>query len=148
MFPEFTPQLRAAMRDEIAAFVEHVTLDARRRRQAGDAADGAASLPRRRRCGRSTACPARAPPQGPPTCRAGQRAGLLTLAGVMSVYAHPDQTGPVGRGYMVSDKLLCITPPPAPDNVDAMLPKPDPNVTTRERLEQHRAIPPAPPATR
>jgi hypothetical protein len=42
---------------------------------------------------------------------------------------------------MVSDRLLCITPPPAPDNVDAMLPPPDPNVTTRERLENHRKDP-------
>jgi hypothetical protein len=41
----------------------------------------------------------------------------------------------------VSDKLLCITPPPAPDDVNSMLPKPDPGVTTRERLEQHRAEP-------
>jgi len=71
----------------------------------------------------------------------GQRAGLLTLAGVMAVYAHPDQSGPVGRGYLVSDRLLCITPPPAPDDVVAMLPPPNPNQTTRERLEAHRTNP-------
>jgi hypothetical protein len=139
LFPEFTPPLRAAMRDEIADFADHVM-------RAGDGKlqtlltsalsfPSAPLLPIYGLTGKPAA--AGAPIELPRQ----QRAGLLTLAGVMSVYAHPDQTGPVGRGYMVSDKLLCITPPPAPDDVNAMLPRPDPGVTTRERLEQHRVDP-------
>ena len=139
IFPEFTPALKTAMVEEIAAFVRHVTLDT--------AADGRLSTlltagysfpggPVRAIHGLSGTGAA-----GKVDLPAGQRAGLLTLPGVMSVYSHPNQTGPVGRGYMVSDRMLCITPPPAPDNVDAMLPKPDPNVTMRERLEMHRKDP-------
>jgi hypothetical protein len=60
---------------------------------------------------------------------------------VMALYAQPDQTRPVGRGFLVADKLLCATPPPPPNNVVPKLPAPDPNVTTRERLESHRANP-------
>jgi hypothetical protein len=56
----------------------------------------------------------------------------------MALYAHPDQTAPVSRGYLVSEKLLCVVPPPAPDDVVVMLPKPDPNKTTRERFAAHR----------
>jgi len=70
----------------------------------------------------------------------GQRAGILSLAGVMAVYAGTDQTKPVGRGFLVADKLLCNTPPAPPPNVP-LLPPPDPNVTTRERLEKHRSDP-------
>ena len=111
IFPEFNAALKAAMVEEISAFVQHVTLDT--------AADGRLSTlltagysfpggPVRaihglHRHGRRQ--------QGGPAAP-GQRAGLLTLPGVMSVYSHPNQTGPVGRGYMVSDRMLCITPPP------------------------------------
>jgi hypothetical protein len=139
LFPEFTPPLRAAMREEIAAFADHVVRD-------GDGKlatllTSVLSFP----AGPLLplyGLPARTGPATTPVALPReQRSGLLTLAGVMAVYAHPDQTGPVGRGYMVSDKLLCITPPPAPDDVNAMLPKPDPSVTTRERLEKHRSDP-------
>jgi hypothetical protein len=139
IFPEFTPALKTAMGDEIAAFVRHVTLDAAADGRLGTLLTASYTFPggpvralyglQGQGAGEKTDLPA------------GQRAGLLTLPGVMSVYSHPNQTGPVGRGYMVSDRLLCTTPPPAPDNVDAMLPKPDPNVTMRERLETHRKDP-------
>jgi hypothetical protein len=139
LFPEFTPQLRAAMRDEIADFADHVVRvgDGKLQTLLTSALSfpSAPLLPIYGLSGKPAA--AGAPVELPRD----QRAGLLTLAGIMSVYAHPDQTGPVGRGYMVSDKLLCITPPPAPDNVNAMLPPPDPAITTRERLERHRVDP-------
>jgi hypothetical protein len=142
LFPEFTPALRTAMRDEIGAFADHVlrTGDGRLQTLLTSSLSFPSApllpiygLPARQGMGQVADVPVELP-------RA-QRSGLLTLAGVMSVYAHPDQTGPVGRGFMVSEKLLCITPPPAPDNVNTMLPKPDANVTTRERLEQHRVDP-------
>ena len=89
------------MVEEIAAFVQHVTLDT--------AADGRLST--LLTAGYSfPGGPVRAIHGLPGTGAAskvdlptGQRAGLLTLPGVMSVYSHPNQTGPVGRGYMVSD---------------------------------------------
>jgi len=72
---------------------------------------------------------------------AGQRAGVFTLSGVMARHSHPDQSSLVGRGALVSDRLLCIDPPDPPDDVDAVVPKPDPNVSTRARFEQHRVDP-------
>jgi hypothetical protein len=58
----------------------------------------------------------------------------------MTLYAREDQTGPVGRGYLVADKLLCTTPAAPPNNVPP-LPPISPTVTTRERLEEHRKNP-------
>jgi hypothetical protein len=71
----------------------------------------------------------------------GQRAGLFTLAGVLARHAHPDQSSLVGRGALVSERLLCIDPPDPPQDVDAVVPRPDPSVTTRVRFEQHRVDP-------
>jgi hypothetical protein len=138
-FPDFTPELLQAMDDEISAFVTGVLRDGDARLDTLLDADfsfvrgplyalyglpapgtGAADVPTR--------------VQFP----AGQRAGILTLAGTLTTFAHPDQSSPVARGFLVSDRLLCITPPPPPPNVDTTVPPPDPNVTTRQRLEAHR----------
>jgi hypothetical protein len=138
LFKEFTPELRMAMRDEIDAFVNDVTLASKGNLGALlTASFGFPSGPLQGLYG----VPAKAGPAARTELPKGQRAGLLTLAGVMAVYAHPDQSGPVGRGYMISDRLLCNTPPPAPDDVNTNLAPPNPNVTTRERLEAHRSNP-------
>lgn len=139
IFPEFNAALKTAMVEEIGAFVQHVTLDTAADGRLSTLLTAGYSFP-----GGAVRAIHGLTGTGPASkvdLPRGQRAGLLTLPGVMSVYSHPNQTGPVGRGYMVSDRMLCITPPPAPDNVDAMLPKPDPNVTMRERLEMHRKDP-------
>jgi hypothetical protein len=137
LFPQWNPALRQAMRDELAAFGTRVTLE------------GDGKLSSLLTAGYSypnQALGALYGVQGAdgnkqvsfPT---GQRAGIYTLAGVMALYAHTDQSRPVGRGYLVADKLLCNPPPQPPNNVDANLPPVDPNLTTRERLEQHRKDP-------
>jgi hypothetical protein len=139
LFPQYTPAVRAAMGDDLASFASRVTLE------------GDGKLDTLFTAGFSYPAAALAPIYGLPdgagangmaqvTLPKGQRAGLLTLPAVMAVYAQTDQTRPVGRGFLVADKLLCTTPPPAPDNVP-MLPPPAPNVTTRERLEKHRSDP-------
>jgi hypothetical protein len=140
-YPMFTPEVRAAMKDELDEFADQVVRQGDGKLEtlltAGfsflrgplygvygvSAAGGAATGMRRA------------------DLPAGQRAGILTLAGVMAKHAHPDQSSPVGRGYVVSDRLLCVVPPDPPDNVDANVPTPDPNVTTRARFEMHRTKP-------
>ena len=72
---------------------------------------------------------------------ADQRAGVLTLAGVLAKYGHADQSSPVGRGKLVSERLLCLVPPDPPPGVAANIPPPDPNVPTRIRFEKHRTMP-------
>jgi hypothetical protein len=139
MFPQFTPALRTAMGVELATFSSRVTLE------------GDGKLATLLTAGFSYPNADLATLYGAPTAGAdgskkvdlpaGQRAGLLTLSSVMALYAQEDQTRPVGRGYLIADKLLCSTPPPPPNNVVPKLPAPDPNVSTRERLERHRADP-------
>jgi hypothetical protein len=138
LFPQYTPAVRDAMAADLNAFASRTTLE------------GDGRLETVLTAGYAYPPAALAPIYGLPdgmangnaqvTLPKGQRAGLLTLPAVMAVYAQPDQTRPVGRGFLIADKLLCNTPPPAPDNVP-MLPPPAPNVTTRERLEKHRSDP-------
>jgi hypothetical protein len=70
-----------------------------------------------------------------------QRAGLLTQVGFLAAHAHSNQTSPVHRGLAVRKNLLCTDLPDPPMNVDNTPPEPDPNATTRERFDQHRANP-------
>jgi hypothetical protein len=140
-YPMFTPEVRAAMKEELDEFADQVVRTGDGKLEtlltAGfsflrgplygvygvSAAGGAATGLRRA------------------DLPAGQRAGILTLAGVMAKHAHPDQSSPVGRGYVISDRLLCVVPPDPPDDVDANVPTPDPNSTTRARFEMHRTKP-------
>jgi hypothetical protein len=66
-----------------------------------------------------------------------KRAGLLTQPALMALIAHPDQTAPIQRGVFVRDQLLCQPAPPPPPTVNAVPPKPDPSLTTRQRFTQH-----------
>jgi len=136
LFPMFTPEVGAAMSAELAAFSSRVTLEGDGKLETLLTADysfPAAALA-------SIYGVSGANGTSKVTFPQGQRAGLLTLAAVQALYAHPDQTGPVGRGFLVAEKVLCETPPQPPNNVPA-LPAPSASVTTRERLEQHRKDP-------
>jgi len=70
-----------------------------------------------------------------------QRAGLLTMAGVLAVTSYPTRTSVVKRGAWVLSQLLCSSPPPPPANVP---PFPTAAITAtaqKEVLAQHRADP-------
>jgi hypothetical protein len=69
------------------------------------------------------------------------RSGLLTHPSVMAVHAHADQSSPVKRGAFIFDRVLCSALPDPPPTVNANPPKVDPNATTRQRFELHRANP-------
>jgi Protein of unknown function (DUF1592)/Protein of unknown function (DUF1588)/Protein of unknown function (DUF1587)/Protein of unknown function (DUF1585)/Protein of unknown function (DUF1595) len=64
------------------------------------------------------------------------RAGILTLGGVLSRYAHKLDASPVRRGVFIRDHLFCDPPPPPLPNVDTTPPPQDPTKTTRERFAQ------------
>lgn len=70
-----------------------------------------------------------------------QRSGILTQAGVLAVHSHADQSSPIRRGKMVRENLFCQPLAPPPPDADITPPEPDPNASTRERFEQHRAEP-------
>ena len=69
-----------------------------------------------------------------------ERGGLLTQASVLAVTSNPTRTSPVKRGKWVLDQLLGTPPPPPPPDIPS-LEKEELKGTMRERLEQHRANP-------
>lgn len=70
-----------------------------------------------------------------------ERRGLLTQGSLLSYNAHSNQTSPVHRGQLVRKEFLCDVVPPPPADVAIVVPEPDPNSTTRERLAMHAADP-------
>ncbi len=69
------------------------------------------------------------------------RAGLLTTGAFLSVMAHPATTSPAARGRFVSERLLCLTIPPAPGTVDTTVPEPIAPETKRDRFARHTTDP-------
>jgi hypothetical protein len=69
-----------------------------------------------------------------------QRRGLLTHPALMAAIAEHDTSDPIHRGTFVYTRALCQSIPDPPNAVPD-LPPLAPNVTTRQRLEMHRANP-------
>lgn len=134
MFPQFTPALSAAMREETLRLVddvvftggdtlellvaEHTFVDAQLAALYGVTAPAAGfervQLP---------------PEQG--------RIGVLGHASLLANLSHPDRTSPTRRGGFVQKNLLCTVIPPPPADVDTELPPPSEAETLRERLSAH-----------
>jgi hypothetical protein len=135
--PEFNDQLRAAMRAETQAFVEHVVWTGDHKLQTlltSNLGFPDAALAKVY----GVTGPTGAAPQMV-TLPAAQRAGVLTHAGVLAVHALPDQSSPVSRGKFVREQLLCTVPPPPPPNLNVTPPDVDPTKPTRERFAAHTA---------
>ncbi|MDX2050923.1 MAG: DUF1592 domain-containing protein [Polyangiaceae bacterium] len=64
-----------------------------------------------------------------------ERIGLLGQASVLATFAKAYESGPILRGKMGRVRFLCETLPPPPKAV--MPPPPDLNATTRERFAKH-----------
>jgi hypothetical protein len=73
------------------------------------------------------------------------RRGLLGDGSILALTSHADRTSPVLRGKWVMEVLLGSPPPPPPPNVPAFDQTPSAEggreLTTRERMEEHRANP-------
>ena len=135
VFPDFSPALRDSMKAESERFIENVLAQDKARLTELLAADYTFAdstlaqfygLP-----DRPGTTPAKV---ALPATRAG---GLLTQAGLLSIYGHPDQSSPILRGKLVRTRLLCGTIPPPPPTVVAAAPPTDANKTTRSRVEAH-----------
>ncbi len=73
----------------------------------------------------------------------GPRVGFLGQGAFLAATSIPDHGSPTSRGKFVRETLLCQTIPPAPPGVNTQLP-PLPQgekLTTRKRLDAHRADP-------
>jgi hypothetical protein len=74
-----------------------------------------------------------------------RRSGLLGQASILTLTSHANRTSPVLRGKWVMEVLLGTPPPPPPPNVPDLEKTGDAKegrlLTTRERMEMHRANP-------
>jgi len=137
--PAFTPELRDAMVEETLRFSTHAVLD------------GGDTVTTLLTSSTSYVNPVLAKFYGvtPPSSStfervelpSTQRAGILTQASVLAVFASADQTSPILRGKFIRERLLCQPIPPPPPGVVFTAPKPDPRLTTKQRFAQHRTDP-------
>lgn len=68
-----------------------------------------------------------------------QRAGILTMGGILAANAKQNQTSPVLRGKFVREQLLCQELPPPPPGLVIVPPEVTPGTTTRQRFAAHEA---------
>ena len=74
------------------------------------------------------------------TAPATERRGLLTHPALLTLLASPDASDPIRRGLFIEEEILCQQTPDPIDDVP-QLPPLRPGLSTRARLEQHRAHP-------
>lgn len=139
VFPDFDPELIAAMRTETEAFFESVIwekkggihdlllsnetlVDARLAAIYGVSHPGDASW-------QSVTLPD------------AERRGVLTQASFLTNFAHRATPAPVRRGHFVRSRLLCQDLDAPPNDVDTSVPPPSDAQTNRELLAQHSADP-------
>lgn len=137
-FPLFDEAVRAGMKAETQAFIEHVLWSGDRQlttlltAPVGFANEALARL-------YGVTVPAGSSPslvELPP-----ERSGILTMPGFLAVHAHPDQTSPVLRGKFVREKLLCQPPPPPPPDANVTLPPAESGTSARARFTAHATDP-------
>lgn len=137
LYPDYDSTLAASMKQDVAAFAQWVLTEGDGRLQTLLTANVTLTDdPRLHAVYGVTAPPGRAPGT-PIELPADQRAGLLTMPGVLAEHAHPDQTSPILRGVLLRQEFLCQQLPPPPPDVDNVPPSPSPDATTRERFQQH-----------
>ncbi len=138
-FEGFDEDLKGAMVDELARFVEYVFHEDDGRLETLLTAEY--GFPTGRLFEVYGIDPSWAHEDGRVDFPEGQRSGLLTHAGVLAAFAHRNRTSPVHRGLLVRENLLCHEMPPPPPDVNNTLPEPDPDVSEQELLRQHRENP-------
>ncbi|MEM7155691.1 MAG: DUF1592 domain-containing protein [Myxococcota bacterium] len=140
LFPEFDEQLRSAMKEEIDLWLQDILFE---RRVGFDTVFDADRIYVNDRLAQLYGLPGafgdefEAVPNDPES----PRGGLLTTAAYLAVMAHPAQTSPAARGRFITERLMCLTIPPPPPNVDTTLPPPQGPETKRERFVRHTTDP-------
>lgn len=143
-FPEFTPAVRDAMREEPVRFFAGILEGDRDLLELIDADYTYANADLARVYG----LPA-PPPAGEPASDSGwhkvqfadrTRGGVVTMPAVLTLTSYPQRTSPVLRGRWILEEILGAPPPPPPPNVGGLPPDDQPRegLTFRQRLEKHR----------
>jgi hypothetical protein len=142
LYPEFTPALRASMREEFERMWETAgfaapggLLDVFTTRSTF-VDDGLAAVYGLAPPGKGMMVAATLPDSG-------ARAGILGTGAFLSVRAKISETTPTLRGRFVREVLMCQKVPDPPPNVNTNIEPPPPGVmlTKRQQLEQHRSSP-------
>ncbi len=66
------------------------------------------------------------------------RQGVLTHGGILTLTSNPTRTSPVKRGKWVLENILATPPPPPPPGVSSLESQAKLKGTLRQRMEQHR----------
>jgi hypothetical protein len=135
-FPEFTPEMAAAMVEETRRLLQHLVWNDRNFMELLTADYGFLSSDL------ATVYKLPEPPGQFELVRfpAGtRRAGLLGQGSFLAAAAGPAETSPTARGIFVREQLLCQHVPPPPPNVNTTLPEPSEErpLTRRQRLAAH-----------
>lgn len=145
LFPEFSPELRASMREEIAALFREIVFE-----QDVDVS-GILLSERASLDSELASIYGVIPPVGLaegerftvnlPASHA--RGGLLGRAAPLTLFSHATINSPTHRGRFVRSGLLCQDVPPPPEGVVTELAEPEGEgpMTLRQRLEQHATDP-------
>lgn len=142
LFPELTPEIRAAMTGETHRFVAALFAGG------GTLADLLTAsysymTPELAGYYGEAAGAGEADPQGfRRVDRAhGAGAGILAQGALLTTHALPTSSSPIHRGKLIRERLLCQHMPPPPPSIDASPPPVDPALSTRERYAQHSEDP-------
>lgn len=143
VYPDLTPAIRAAMREEIRALYRRVLRGETPTLKQLFASDKTFVSP-------DLAAYYGLPSDGPAGADglvevdlAGTpRQGLLTQGALLATHAHPNDSSPIHRGKLVRTRLLCQKLPPPPAGFNVQPPPLDPTMTTRERYAAHATVEP------
>lgn len=135
-FPEFSPELAAAMVEETRLLLHHLVSTNANFLDFLSADYGFVNSDLATLYGLPAPSSQFALLQFPAGTR---RAGLLGHASFLASTAGPVETSPTARGIFVREQLLCQHVPPPPPNVNTNLPEPteDKPLTHRQRLAVH-----------
>ncbi len=139
LFADFTPAIRAGMRQETSELFDHVIRS------------GSGKLPELFTAGYSYMPDALAQFYGlaisgeTPNAAglrktllpASSRGGILTHGSILATQAKNNSASPILRGKLVRERLLCQPLPPPPPGLNVQLPPVDPNQTNRVRFSAH-----------
>jgi hypothetical protein len=136
-FPTFTAELADSMVAETAAFGSTIVVDGDGKLSTVFTSSNSfvdANL------GKLYGVSATGTTLAPMALKAGERAGILTTAGWLTQHASAEETNPPRRGKLLADRVVCAEIPLPPDNVPDPKP-PAPNLSVRERFEDHSKNP-------
>lgn len=136
VYPELTPAIRLAMREEIRALFRAVVRGETPTLPALLSADQTAVSPDLATFYGFSGSPG-ADGKVTVSLAGTERVGILTLGGVLATHAHPADSSPIHRGKLVRTRVLCQDLPPPPAGFNVQPPPLDPSLTTRERYVQH-----------